>query len=420
MAKRLAKNIGFLMLSQGANYLLPLITIPYITRVVGPDGYGLIEFGTVAMMYFSAIVVYGFNTTATRKISQAPENIKHVSEVFSNVVLTRVVLFAIASVLFSICLFTVPALKEQSFMLLFAYPIVLGWAIYPDFLFQGLQKLQFVAVSNFLVKALAAALIFILIKSPEDFYLVLAINAGAQILVGIGLLAASFWLVKGLQFKLLPFNAILKQLKEGAYVFASLFFMRVYTFGSVLFLGFMLSDYEVGLFAAGLKLITVAQSFLFLPLFGALFPYLSNLFATDFTAYKKQFNRLFLAMIAVTTLSAVVLMMVPDVFVNLVFGSGYLDASPLLQIMAPMLIATGFSHFAMQQGLIIYHKDRPYLIIIVTAGLLSLPLNYFGISWFGLVGVAYTKLVVDVVLAVMAWIVFLKVQKNSALQKQHA
>lgn len=412
MAKTLVKNIGYLTLSQAANYILPLITIPYVTRVVGPDHYGLIEFGTVAMLYFSAVVIYGFNTTATRKISANPTDVKHVSQVFSTVVLTRTVLFLATTFIFTLCLFVIPVFNEQFKMMLFAYPIVLGWALYPDFLFQGLQKLQFVAISNFLIKALAAALIFILIKKPEDFYLVLAINAMAQIAVGVGLMLASFRLVAGLNFTWMKMAAIKAQLKEGSYIFFSLFFTRIYTFGSIIFLGFMLSDYELGLFAAGIKLITVAQSFLFLPLFGALFPYLSNLFATDHIAYQKQFNKVLLLMLAITAISALVLVFAPAPFIKLVFGEAYLAAVPMLQIMAPVLMATAFSHFAMQQGLVIYHKDRSYLLVVVGIGFLSLLLNYTGIAFYGLTGAAWAKLFVEMALALTAWIVFLRVKKN--------
>lgn len=418
MAKKLVKNIGFLTLSQAANYILPLITIPYVTRVVGPDNYGLIEFGTVAMLYFSAIVIYGFNTTATRKISAQPDDIEHVSEVFSTVVSTRILLFIGTTLLFTASLFLVPAFKEQPKMMLFAYPIVLGWALYPDFLFQGLQKLEFVAISNFLIKALAAVLIFMLIKQPDDFYLVLAINASAQIAVGIGLLFASFKLVKGLKFTLVKMTGIVRQLKEGSYVFFSLFFTRVYVFGSILFLGLMLTDFELGIFAASLKLVTVAQSFLFLPLFGALFPYLSNLFATDLVEYKQQFKKIMGLMLGITSISVLVLVSIPEVFIKLVFGAEYLEAVPYLQIMAPLLLATTFSHFAMQQGLIIYHKDRKYLIIVVVVGFLSLPLNYFGIKLFGLYGAAWAKLLVEVSLAIIAWLMFYRFWKTRSTVTQ--
>jgi PST family polysaccharide transporter len=418
MQNRLFKNIGFLTLSQAANYILPLITIPYVTRIVGPENYGLIEFATVAILYFSVIVIYGFNTTATRKIAADPNNIVHVTEVFSTVAITRILLLLFTTILFALSLVLVPALKTNYKLMLFAYPIVIGWAIYPDFLFQGLQRLQFVAVSNFMVKAVAAVLIFVLIQEPDDFYLVLTINAAAQIIVGLLLFLYSFRVVKGLKLIGVSITEILNQLKEGSYVFFSHLFTRIYVFSSVLFLGLMLTEYEMGIYAASFKLIMVAQSFLFLPLSGALFPYLTNLYSSDFELYWKQFKRMVLTFISITLVSAIVLMSAPDFFVKLVFGSNYLEASQYLVVMAPTLIAMAVSHFMLHQGLIIFKKDRIYLYAIVLVGLSSIPVNYFFIQSNGLVGAAWAKVAIEVFLAVISGILFLRVYRAKTLAEK--
>jgi PST family polysaccharide transporter len=406
VSKNLFKNLGFLTISQAANYVLPLITIPYITRIVGPENYGLIEFGMVAMLYFSAVVIYGFNTTATRKIAETPENIPKVSNVFSAVVYTRLLLFGVSTVLFAITMLLVPKFVEQSKLMLYAYPIVLGWALYPDFLFQGLQKLQVVAIANFAVKTIAAALVFILLREPEDYYLVLGINSVAQLAVGLFTLLYAFKLVKGLRLFKPMWRSIKAYIQNGLYVFLSHFFTRIYTFGSIIFLGLMLSDEELGIFAAGMKLITVAQSFLFLPLFGALFPYLAKLYRENRTEYTIQFRRAFLIMMAATVFSAAVLLVFPDFFIHLVFGTKYVGVAPYLQIMAPILVVSTISHFSMQQGLIILKKDRVYLFIIIAAGVISLILNFVFIPIARLQGAAWIKLGVDAFLALAGWIFY--------------
>lgn len=414
MAKTLIQNIGFLTISQVANYLLPLITIPYITRTVGLEKYGLIEFATTAMLYFSALVIYGFKTTATRKIAQNPTDMQHVSGVFTAVLYTRLVLFVLSAILFLVCLYFVPEFTRQARPMLAAFPIVLGWALYPDFLFQGLQKLRVVAIANFLVKALAAVLIFVLITSPEDFYLVLAINAVAQVLVGLGVLLLSFKMVNGLALQSFSLAQIVSELKEGVYIFMSHFFTRVYTFGSILFLGFLLSNKEMGLFAASMKLVIVANSFLFLPLSGALFPYLTNLYKTDNLQFNHQFKRLLILMLAVSGLAAVVMALLAPFLVQLVFGKEYAAAAPFLQIMAPVLIFTTISHFAMQQGLVVFNRDKTYLAIIVAVGLSSLLFNYVFISTYGLYGAAYVKVGIEALLALLAWMLFTQAKRTLA------
>lgn len=418
MSKNLFKNIGFLTISQGANYVLPLLTIPYITRIVGPENYGLIEFGMVAMLYFSAVVIYGFNTTATRKIAETPENIPKVSNVFSAVVYTRLLLFGVSTMLFVITMLLVPKFIEQLKLMLYAYLIVLGWALYPDFLFQGLQKLQVVAIANFAVKSIAAILVFVLLKKPEDYPLVLGINSVAQLAVGVFTLLYAFKLVKGLRLFKPMWRSIKAYIQNGLYVFLSHFFTRIYTFGSIIFLGLMLSDEELGIFAAGMKLITVAQSFLFLPLFGALFPYLAKLYRDNRSEYTIQFRRAFLIMMAATLFSAALLLLFPDFFIHLVFGTKYVGVAPYLQIMAPILVVSTISHFSMQQGLIILKKDRVYLFVIIVAGLISLILNFVFIPTARLQGAAWIKLGVDVFLALAGWIFYKRALRQKATLAQ--
>ncbi len=413
MRNKLFKNIGFLTLSQAANYVLPLITIPYITRVVGPDNYGLIEFGMVSMLYFSAIVIYGFNTTATRKIAENAHNINKVSQAFSAVMYTRMLLFLVATLFFVITLLLVPKFSEHLKLMLYAFPVVLGWAIYPDFLFQGLQKLQVIAVANVAIKLFATVFTFVLLQEPEDFYWVLGINSIAQIGVGVAAYFYAFYSVKELRLLPLKIKTILAYLQNGMYVFLSHFFTRIYTFGSIIFLGLLLTDKEVGLFAAGMKLITVSQSFLFLPLFGALFPYLTNLYKQDQVNYLRQFKKALWVMIGVSVFSSSVLMLMPAFFVRLVFGAEYLEVVPYLQIMAPILIASAVSHFSMQQGLIIFRKDKIYLYIIVATGCLSLVLNYFVIVEYRLLGAAWVKLGVDVFMAILGLIYFRRALQQS-------
>ena len=118
-----------------------------------------------------------------------------------------------------------------------------------------------------------------------------------------------------------------------------------------------------------------------------------------------------------TTLAVGALMLAPELIIQIVFGKSYLEAAPLMRIMAPLLVATVFSHFAMQQGLVVHHKDRLYLIIIVSIGLLSLPLNYFGISLYGLAGASWAKLLVEIVLALVSWLVFIRVKKADSPAK---
>lgn len=412
MKNRVSKNIGYLGLSQAANYVLPLVTLPYITRIVGPENYGKIEFATVTMLYFSAVVMYGFTFTATRRVAELGDNFKRISAVYSSVMQAKGVLLIISAALFTILLFSVPTFGDQVTEMLYAFPIVIGWALYPDFLFQGREKLGVIALVNLGIKVLAAALIFILLREPEEFYFVLGINAAAQLIAGIATLFYAHKTYPNLRFTLQPFKLVMGYLKSGFHIFASHFMTRVYTFGTILFLGFLLSDIELGLFAAAMKLIVVGQSFLFTPVGGALYPHLAKTAGSDLNQYLTERAKFQWGMLGLTAVAGLVIFLFPVFFVELLFGKEYLSIAPILQWMSPVLMLTTLSHFAMKQGLMIIKADVQNLYVVLLAGVVSIVLNYTLIEWNGILGAAWAKLGVEALLAISAIFFFRKALRS--------
>ncbi len=417
MNRQLGKNIGFLGISQAANYLLPLVTLPYITRIVGPENYGSIEFATVTVLFFSAIVTYGFTFTATRKIAELKDDWRRISVVYSTVMQAKLLLLILSSALFVLLLFLVPEYSSEWKIMLFAFPFVIGWGLYPDFLFQGRQKLGVIAGANFGIKLLAAILIFTLLRVEEDYYLVCGINSFAQISASLVTMLYAHKHYPHLRWHKVASRLIKAYLRSGFYIFCSHFFTRVYTFGIIIFLAFLLPEKELGLFSAAMKLIVVGQSFLFTPIGGALFPYLAKLAKEDLNRFYQERRKFALLTLLVTGLASAVLMVWPSFFVNLVFGADYLSVAPILQLMAPVLVLTAFSHFAMKQGLMVLKADSANLWVVLMGGLGSIALNWFLIEYAGMLGAAWAKLSVEALLALSALYFFQRTKRRMGLKQ---
>lgn len=404
-------------LSQAANYVLPLVTLPYVTRMVGPSNYGLAEFASVSMLYFSALVTYGFIFTGTRKVAQLGERHQRISTVYSVVQQAKVLLLILSSILFIALILWVPQYQKELWLMLFAYPYVIGWALYPDFLFQGRQDLGVIATLNFAIKSTGALLIFILIKGPEDYYWIVGINSLTQ--VGASLLSLGYahkryaWL----RFSWQPLRLVKAYLLSGAYMFASLFFTRIFVFGSILFLGFLLPAKELGIYAAALKLITVGQSFLFNPLGSSLYPHLAKELKESPQKYLRDRKRFQNYLIALSAFAALVTIIGREFIIDLLFGAPYREAGPLLAIMAPVFVFTALSHFTLKQGLMVLKADKENWRSVLITGLLSIAFNYFLIEWQGLYGAAWAKLGLEVILAALGIYYFRKVLARTDLAK---
>ncbi len=398
--------------------MLPLVVIPYITRVVGPENYGMIEFATVAMLYFIVLVNYGFATTATRKIAQADHDWNKVSHIFSSVLVTKLFLFLVAAVLFLVTFFAIPKFNENKHLMLFAFPIVLGWALFPNFLFQGLQKLQVIAIANFVVKLFAAILIILLLNNADQYYFVLGINSVAQISVGLFTLIYAFKSLPELRFKWPSLKSVKASLHFSRYVFVSQLFQRLFSFGSVIILGFLLTEFELGIFTASMKLIVVSISFLFLPLHGALFPYLAKLINEDRTRFITIYKKAILVMLAISGFSSIVLYTFPEFFIGLVFGEAFITAVPFVRVMAPIIFLNTLTHFGLNQGVLVLKRDGVYLRIIVTGAIFTVVLNLLFVPSYGLIGASVVKLGIEAIIGFLALILFFREFNKFALKPQ--
>jgi len=413
--QKLGRNIGYMTLSQAANYVLPLVTLPYITRIIGPENYGLVEFATVSMLFLSAIVTYGFIYTGTRKVAELKDAFSRVSRVYSVVMQAKLYLLALVSVLFVILIFAVPQYSLEMQLMLFAFPWVIGWGLYPDFLFQGRQDLGLIALTNTGVKVLGAVLIFTLLHSEEDYPLVVGINSITQISAAAITLIYAYRKYPWLKFTWQSNRLIKAYFRSGFYIFLSHFFTRIFTFGSILFIGFLLPQKELGFFAAALKLITVGQSFLFTPLGSSLYPHLAAKAKNEPALYFKERRRFQAYLLAVAVLATLVIVLAQDFWVLLLFGDEYLPAAPALAIMAPAMIFTTLSHFSMKQGLMVLKADGLNLRIFLITGGLSLLLNFVLIEWQGFMGAAWAKLGLEFLLAALGIYYFQKVAKKVKL-----
>jgi|SRR5690554_1309684 len=272
--KTLASNFGYMMLLQIAGYLFPLITIPYLARVIGVDGFGKIAFAAAIVLWFQTISDWGFNYTATRDVAQNRDNPEKVSEIFSNVLWARILLMFLSLIVLLAATTFIPLLKENQLIIMLTFLLVPGHIMFPEWFFQAVEKMKFITVFSLVSKAIFTAMVFIFITDKEDFILQpIFMSLG---FIVCGLVAMYLIVVKwGVKIQAPNWEAITTTIKNSTDVFINNLMPNLYNSFSTVLLGAFGGSLSTGLLDAGRKFVEISQSFLMV-IAKVFFPFLSR------------------------------------------------------------------------------------------------------------------------------------------------
>ena len=409
--KSLLKNLFSLSGIQVINYIVPIIVVPFIVRIIGPESYGLVNFAQAFAAYFVLIVNYSFDLSATREISVNRNNKQNLSRIFSSVIIAKLLLFIITIVIFFSLVLLIPKFHHNIAIFAFAYLLVIGNIFLPIWLFQGLEKLARLSFFNFLIKISYAVSIFLLIRDKSDYFLIPLIFSISQIIVGI---AAFYYSIRFFQisFFLPNMNDIKKTFIEGWNLFLSFISISFYTTSNIVILGLFATNLSVGYFSASNKIISVVQSLILLPINQAFFPRVSTLIN-----YSKKDGIILLKKLTfiiglVMLFASTIIFIFSDLIIKIVFGSTFIDAVDCLKIMAFLPFIVGLNNVFGIQGMINLKMDKQFMILISIGALISIVLNFILVPIYFETGTAISWLTAEIFLNISFYFVLLKSKIN--------
>jgi len=403
-----AKNFFALSILQVANFIFPMITLPYVTRIFGPEIYGLLNFATSFLVYFSLIVNYGFDLSASREISQNRNNWSKVEEIFNNVLFSKLFLFFIASIFFLVSLFAIQKIEEYKALYLIMYFGSIFNIFFPTWFFQGIEKLNITAIFTFIVKLIFTGLIFLLIKSKDDYLLYPLTTIIGQIIVSI---ISLILITKRFNIKLkmpLTFLAIYNTLKEGSKIFLTTVIINLYTTTNLVLLGFLATDYDVGIFSAAQKIIIIIISLITGPIGQSLYPHIGYTLSKNYQNGIQKIYESFLIVVIITIVPAIIIFIFPSIIINILYGHQFNDAIITLRILAFLPLIIGISNIFGVQGLLNLKKDKEVILITSIGALVGLGINFYLIPVYKYNGAALSWLLTEIVITILMIIVFIK------------
>lgn len=373
--KVLMENFISLFSLQIIGMCLPLITLPYVLRVLELSNYGIIVLASSLINYFIAITDYSFKITATRDVAVFKNSPQKLNLIYSKVLIVKGILLLISIVVISLIVLLYEPFYKERLIFFLTMPMLFGYVIFPEWFFQGIEKMKYITFLNLGIKVFFTLGVFLFITKKEDYWVYPLLQSLGFIVSGI---IAQFILVKKYKLK---FFMLKRQMIKQAFivnypVFTNQFLPTLYNNTSTFMLGIMSNSLTLGLYDAIKRIIDLGVMFINI-LSRVFFPYL-NRNKNAFESYKK-----------LMLISGLTLTLLPIIFSKLIFFYLNIKSEDSFEILVILCLGIFFVSLYDIFGVnyfIIKREDKIVMRNTVFASLLGFVLSFPLISYFGIIG----------------------------------
>jgi PST family polysaccharide transporter len=390
-----------------ANQALPLITVPYLSRTLGPAGWGLIAMAQSFGSYGNLIVDYGFIYSATRQIATESDAVG-IERIIAGVSGAKLMLSAAALCAALVAYLFVPLFHEHPLLLWIAVLSEIVKAFLPAYYFYGIQRVAIASLLDISARAISAAGIFLFVRSFQDAWRVFAltgITAAAAAVLG------HVWIRKRYRLRTPDLREGWQMLRESWPMFLFRSSHNIYSLGNAFVLGLFASPKAVGYYAGAEKISTAAVGLL-APLTTVLYPRAAALVKSSLTRAAKVTRLTLYVMVAGSVIMGIVLWVGAPLIVQIILGRDFAQSASVLRILsvrAPLIAWTNILGF---QWLLVLGLERQFQKITVLALVFNTLLAAAVAPRFSYNGMAWVVLFSQAVVAVGIFFVLGRRQLN--------
>lgn len=397
------KNIRGLLILQILCYVFPLIVVPYVSRVVGPSYLGKINFSQSYINYFLLIINFGFDFTATKRISIIKDDRKALIETFNEVISAKIVLFVLSLIVFAVLTYSYPVLRKDLMLHCYSFLFCIGGVFLPVWFFQGIQEIQQLSYITLIIKLLTSISIIVLVVSPETYYWFAICTSGIQVIGGV---VTYFIAVKKykIPFYFTGLARIWELINSEKLFFLSTVVIHLYTTTNIFLLGLFVEAKEVGIYTASVKLISIVSSVCITPISQAFFPEIANRLNKDKSEGLAMVQRLIPLVFFLTLSGSIVLYGFAPFIVKTIYGNKFIEAISVFQYLCVIPILSSLSMFQAQVMLSL-KLDKYIFYISLSAGIISVCVNLLLIKQYSYYASAIAYILVEVFILLVGFIV---------------
>lgn len=250
--KVIVENFSYISLLQIFITVIPLITYPYLVRVLGKEFYGLVIIAQVVASYASLVIDFGFKSVTARHISVNRGDKVKLSEAVNSILIVRFLICFVSFFIYVLVIYSIESYNQHRLLFLISFSLVFNVLLFPQFYFQGIEKMKRISLINIFTRSLSVVLIFTFIKSKKDYYLV-------PMLISLGYLIGGFislyivYFKDKLRFFVPDFSKILYYTYDALPIFSTKLMASIKDKLSYLLIGSFIGMSEVVIYDLGSK-----------------------------------------------------------------------------------------------------------------------------------------------------------------------
>lgn len=398
MSKSLKLNAFFNVVRNVLRLIFPLITFPYVSRVLMPEGIGKINFANSIVMYFYTIASLGIGSYGIREAAKIRNDRLALAKFTKEMLSINMVSTLVSYILLAASLVFVKKFESYRILIIVNSSSIILNTIGFEWLYSALEEYGYITLRSIIFQIISLALTFILVRNSDDvvnYALVSVIsNVGSNV---CNLIHARRYLDLKTKVKL----EIKKHLKPIFLLFFSSIAITVFSILDTSMVGFIKDDVEVGYYTSASKIIRMIRD-LFPAISTVMFARVSYYVGTKETQKIKevtgQIFNLFYAL-SIPICMGFILLMKPILL--LMCGSEFLPAVAVGQVLAPLVILSSISGYLSGAVLISFGREKIYMYVEVGAALLDIVLNFAFIPKYGALGAGIATLITELVMFIV-------------------
>jgi polysaccharide transporter, PST family len=383
----------YLYVLQGLNFLIPLLSLAYLVRVLGPQTYGLIAFAQAFIAYAVVVTDYGFPLTAARDVSVSRDDSNAVGKIFWTTLTTKLLLLICCVIVLSLIIAFVPDFRKDWRIFAACSMVLLGNAAFPIWYLQGIERLPQAALVQLVSRSALTAGVLIFVRSRSDSLLAALLISAPLLVSGVStlLVQKAVYPRKFYRPKLLDIRSCLAR---GWHVFAGSVSTTLYLQTNAFILGIMADKRAVAYFSVGYSIVLAVQGFS-IPATQSVFPRVSLLFSKNPALAWSLARNLAWAVLPAMAAASVLMAIFAKPLIQFTAGVQYLDAVSIVRVMAALPLMISAAAILGPCVMINVNLSRHLMWIYLSVGALNVALLPHLILSYGAAGAAIALVIAE-------------------------